>query len=96
MFGGRSLKHRTNDIYALNLNNYVWVKISSGYQPELSVLVGNGLMSDRDGSVCDPSGGVYPEGRSLHTFTRLVSFKYALCLMKQLPNTLSVLINYIN
>lgn len=70
VFGGRSLKHRLNDIYTLNLKTHEWSRISSGYQPELSELVGNGLISDRDGSVCDPSGTVYPEGRSLHSFTR--------------------------
>jgi hypothetical protein len=48
------------------------MKISSGYQPELSELIGTGIISDRDGSVCDASGNVYPEGRSLHSFTRCV------------------------
>ena len=70
IFGGRSLNCRMNDVYALNLANMTWVRLSSGYQPELSELIGNGLMSDRDGSVCDGNGVSYPEGRSLHSFAR--------------------------
>ena len=69
VFGGRNLKYRSNDIYALNLTNHEWVQISSGYQPELSELVGTGLLSERDGAVCDTNGNVYPEGRSMHSFT---------------------------
>ena len=44
--------------------------LSSGYQPALSDLIGTGLISDRDGAVCDTNGILYPEGRSLHSFTR--------------------------
>ena len=72
IFGGRTLSCRLNDIHALNLTTLQWTKFSSGYQPELSDLIGTGLMSDRDGAVCDTDGILYPEGRSLHSFTRYI------------------------
>ena len=33
-------------------------------------------MSDRDGSVCDADGNFYPEGRSLHSFTRYILYTF--------------------
>ena len=70
IFGGRNLSSRLNDVYALNLISHEWTRISAGYQPDFNEIIGTGLMSDRDGSVCDTDGVEYPEGRSLHSFTR--------------------------
>ena len=74
IFGGRSSSCRLNDIYALDLETHEWMKISSGFLPGLDSFIGTGLMVDRDGSVCDADGNLYPEGRSLHSFTRSVLY----------------------
>ena len=74
IFGGRSSSCRLNDIYALDLETHEWMKISSGFLPGLDSFIGTGLMVDRDGSVCDADGNLYPEGRSLHSFTRSILY----------------------
>ena len=76
IFGGRSSSCRLNDIYALDLKTHEWMKISSGFLPGLDSFIGTGLMVDRDGSVCDADGNLYPEGRSLHSFTRSVLYTF--------------------
>ena len=76
IFGGRSSSCRLNDIYTLELKTHEWIKISSGFLPGLDSFIGTGLMSDRDGSVCDADGNFYPEGRSLHSFTRYILYTF--------------------
>ena len=76
IFGGRSSSCRLNDIYTLDLKTHEWIKISSGFLPGLDSFIGTGLMSDRDGSVCDADGNFYPEGRSLHSFTRYILYTF--------------------